>query len=208
MRTRLTLRSHMFQMWFPLGQTIPIGKLLAAFPRWILQARSNFAWLLARTFSPQCRGIASASVVYPLPLTDFELFLRSGPKLSKRAWSSLVTIRLLSQEREPTSTACPSPTTLTSSLAPRTNAYDELLRLQHDRKRKRTRREEVGDLYGKTNTPIGSPWPARVYPAFKSLFQQHHLGVEYALSAHSSLLEGYGLLDAPSTRTSLARVGH
>ena len=42
----------------PLGQTIPIGKLLAAFPRWILQARSNFAWLLARTFSLQCRSIA------------------------------------------------------------------------------------------------------------------------------------------------------
>ena len=96
----------------------------------------------------------------------------------------------VSREREPTSTACPSPTTLTSSLAPRTKAYDELLRLQHDRKRKRTRREEVGDLYGKTKSPIGSPWPARVSPAFKSLFQQHHLGVEYALSAHSSLLEG------------------
>ena len=42
----------------PLGQSIPTMKLLAAFPRWTLKARSNFSWILARTFSLRCRGHA------------------------------------------------------------------------------------------------------------------------------------------------------
>ena len=36
--------------------------------------------------------------------------------------------------------------------------------------------------------------PAELYPAFGSLYQGDHLGVEFALSAHGALLEDFGLL--------------
>ena len=41
--------------------------------------------------------------------------------------------------------------------------------------------------------------PERLYPCFNSLFQGDHLGVEFALKSHMTLLEGVGLLDC-STR--------
>ena len=79
----------------PLDQSIPMCRLLAAFPRWILRARCSFAWFLARTFSLHCWGLSPASVVYPLPLMDFGLFSGSGPKLSRRRWTSLARKRVL-----------------------------------------------------------------------------------------------------------------
>ena len=60
-----------------------------------MRARSTFAWLLARTFSLRGRGSSSASAVFPLPLLDFGLFARSGPRLSNRRWLSVVKRRVL-----------------------------------------------------------------------------------------------------------------
>lgn len=59
-------------------------------------------------------------------------------------------------------------------------------------------REVVGDRYGKPGLGrrrkgllVGE---TQVFPAFKSLYQGDHLGVEFALSSHSSMLEDWGLL--------------
>ena len=79
----------------PYSKSASSSCLLAAFPRWILRARSTFSWILARTFSLRCRGSTPASVVFPLPLMDFGLFQWSGPKLSRRRWASVVRKRLL-----------------------------------------------------------------------------------------------------------------
>ena len=75
---------------------------------------------------------------------------------------------------------------------------------------------EIEELYGIIREPVererhgdflGLPWRRnrksvlcrggleKVYASFKSLFQGDHLGVEYALQSHSSLLQGVGLLD-------------
>ena len=78
------------------SQTSTVPKILAAFPRWILQARTNFAAILARTFSIHCcDALTPASVVFPLPLMDFGLFRSSGPKLSSQRWRTLVRKRFL-----------------------------------------------------------------------------------------------------------------
>ena len=71
-------------------------KVAASMPRWILEAKTKFSSLLACSFSLQCRGSAPASIVFPLPLADFNLFAGDrGPKLSLRRWSTLVRKRLL-----------------------------------------------------------------------------------------------------------------
>ena len=70
-------------------------KVAASVPRWILKTRTKFSDLLARSFSLQCRGAASASIVFPLPLADFNLFSGGGPKRSLRKWSCLAKKRLL-----------------------------------------------------------------------------------------------------------------
>lgn len=56
-------------------------------------------------------------------------------------------------------------------------------------------REVVGDRYGKPGLGrrrkgllVGE---TQVFPAFKSLYQGDHLGVEFALSSHSSMLEDW-----------------
>ena len=79
----------------PLDQSIPICRLFASFPRWILKTRSSFSWFLARTFSLRCWGVTPASVVFPLPLMGFGLFSGSGPKLSHRRWTTLARKRVL-----------------------------------------------------------------------------------------------------------------
>ena len=54
-------------------------------------------------------------------------------------------------------------------------------------------REKVGDQYrGKPRSLLNEG--EVVYPCFASLFQGDHLGVEFALSSHSSMLESAGLL--------------
>lgn len=58
-------------------------------------------------------------------------------------------------------------------------------------------REETGDLlgHGGVKKKLGAI-AERAYPAFSSLFQGDHLGVEFALCAHQSLLEEESLLAA------------
>ena len=52
-----------------------------------------------------------------------------------------------------------------------------------------------GDRYGlKPKTVLLPEDISQVYPAFNSLFQGDHLGVEYALSSHCKMLEDAGLL--------------
>eukprot|EP00435_Cladocopium_sp_Y103_P032998 s1823_g8.t1 len=56
-------------------------------------------------------------------------------------------------------------------------------------------REVVGDKLGqKHERPVRGPFQGPLFPAFRSLFQGDHLGVEFALCAHQNLLEGVGLL--------------
>eukprot|EP00435_Cladocopium_sp_Y103_P023047 s3468_g5.t1 len=58
-----------------------------------------------------------------------------------------------------------------------------------------TRREVHGDRYGMTSRkPIKEKDITHVYAGFRSLFQGDHLGVEYALSAHETMLKRGGLL--------------
>ena len=54
------------------------------------------------------------------------------------------------------------------------------------------KREETGDILGEK--PLAAEDGGRLYPAFASLFQGDHLGVEYALSAHEKLLVDESLL--------------
>ena len=75
--------------------TTTVPKILAAFPRWILSSRTAFGALLAKTFHIQrSEAKTPASVAFPLPLADFNLFKRSGPKLSKRQWTCLLRKRM------------------------------------------------------------------------------------------------------------------
>lgn len=64
-------------------------------PRWISRTRTKFASLLAHTYSLQCRGQTSATIVFPLPLADFGIFSGGGPKLSRRRLTTLLRKRLL-----------------------------------------------------------------------------------------------------------------
>lgn len=75
--------------------TSTVPKVMAAFPRWILTARTPFSRFLARSFHLHPGETSSDSVVFPLPLADFGLFVRSGPKLSKRRWLCLLRKRVL-----------------------------------------------------------------------------------------------------------------
>ena len=75
--------------------SISFQSVAAALPRWILEAKTPFSAYLARTFSLQRRGVASPSVVFPLPLADVGIFKGGGPKLSRRRWMTLVRKRPL-----------------------------------------------------------------------------------------------------------------
>ena len=59
-------------------------------------------------------------------------------------------------------------------------------------------RHLVGDMYGKPKEKkrrgVLLTEDTKVFPCFASLFQGDHLGVEFALSSHCSLLADYGLL--------------
>lgn len=56
-------------------------------------------------------------------------------------------------------------------------------------------REIHGDRYHTSRKPLLAPKDVKhVYAGFKSLFQGDHLGVEYALASHSTLLRRAGLL--------------
>eukprot|EP00435_Cladocopium_sp_Y103_P041190 s587_g11.t1 len=80
-----------------------------------------------------------------------------------------------------------------------TKAHADLVaRLQQNPK---ASRDAVGDGFrsGLPKRSKKQKVPSEVYPAFKSLFQGDHLGVEFALRSHEVLLEGGGLLH-PSTR--------
>ena len=70
------------------SMTVP--RFLAALPRWILATRTQFASFLASTFFIQRWGSTPASVVFPLPFADFDIFASSGPKLSRRRWKCLL----------------------------------------------------------------------------------------------------------------------
>ena len=59
-------------------------------------------------------------------------------------------------------------------------------------------REIFGDCYGGSKRKPLLVEPAEAYPCFSSLLQGDHLGVEFALSAHASLLEDAGLLGRKS----------
>ena len=80
----------------PLHGTSTVPKILASMPRWILTSRTPFAALLAKSFSIQrCDASTPASVVFPLPLMDFDIFRGGGPKLSTRRWRTLLRKRFL-----------------------------------------------------------------------------------------------------------------
>ena len=78
-----------------------------------------------------------------------------------------------------------------------TKGYDDLIS-RHALKKSKDR-QDVGDLLGKVDSKVpsrrGVALPCDVYPAFKSLFQGDHLGVEFALSAHQGFLEEFGVLE-------------
>ena len=67
-----------------------------------------------------------------------------------------------------------------------------LLEHQDRLKQKRTRSQH-GDRLGMGPRPILSG-DEPLYPCFKAIFQGDHLGVEFALLGHASLLQSYGLL--------------
>lgn len=60
--------------------------------------------------------------------------------------------------------------------------------------KKKYKREDHGDRYHHPGPPLLLP-SGQVLAGFASLFQGDHLGVEYALRGHQSLLESVGLLD-------------
>lgn len=67
----------------------------ASLPRWILNAKTAFSSFLAKSFHIHRCGTCPSSVVFPLPLPECGLFDGSGPKLSRKKWTSLVKRRLL-----------------------------------------------------------------------------------------------------------------
>ena len=78
-----------------------------------------------------------------------------------------------------------------------TSAYGELLERDLASRRKRDR-TTCGDRFGLRERRKGLLVP-EVFPAFRSLFQGDHLGVEFALASHEQLLSDEGLL-LPSRR--------
>eukprot|EP00435_Cladocopium_sp_Y103_P062720 s916_g24.t1 len=72
-----------------------------------------------------------------------------------------------------------------------TTALNDLYKLL----REPVRPEDVGDRYGQKPKPILQGDSIKhVWAGFKSLFQGDHLGVEFALSSHTCLLQQHGLL--------------
>ena len=62
-----------------------------------------------------------------------------------------------------------------------------------DEGRRKRDRVFVGDRFGIKKAALSQP-PDSLYPAFRSLFQGDHLGVEFALASHEQLLLDEGLL--------------
>ncbi len=79
----------------PIQQSITFQSLAASLPRWILATRTRFAAYFATTFHLQCGDSVPSTVVFPLPLADFDLFRGGAPRLSKRRWLTLVRKRPL-----------------------------------------------------------------------------------------------------------------
>ena len=74
-----------------------------------------------------------------------------------------------------------------------TEAFEEMVKIG----KRPFSRDIDGDRYGMNPKKIiQGDKVEKVYGGFKSLFQGDHLGVEYALSAHSNLLRSFGLLGA------------
>eukprot|EP00435_Cladocopium_sp_Y103_P072682 s1267_g41.t1 len=80
------------------------------------------------------------------------------------------------------------------------SAFEGTAALEHFRKMqpRKKGRDEAGDRFGKERASLLVPDGSHLYPCFQSLFQGDHLGVEFALSAHGSLLEEAGLLGESS----------
>eukprot|EP00438_Fugacium_kawagutii_P027393 Skav208440 [mRNA] locus=scaffold1952:165682:170177:- [translate_table: standard] len=77
-----------------------------------------------------------------------------------------------------------------------TKAYKELL----DELARPRNPDDEGDRYGmKPRTILAEKDLRHLHAGFKSLFQGDHLGVEYALSSHTTLLQHAGLLDPDTT---------
>ena len=84
---------------------------------------------------------------------------------------------------------CGLPTNLLTS----TKAFDRFVALQAGKKNDRTK---IGDALGSVSRfPAGLPKrPSVLFPAFGSILQGDHGGVEYACQSHAGLLESIGLL--------------
>ena len=75
----------------------------------------------------------------------------------------------------------------------------EALKVLLDEVGQKTSRAVHGDRYGMQRRSVLTKGEiTNVYPGFKSLFQGDHLGVEFALSSHTTLLQSGGLLDDSS----------
>jgi hypothetical protein len=72
------------------------------------------------------------------------------------------------------------------------SAFSDALQCERSSKIGKRHREKVGDGFGGSacRDDYGDVW----FAAFGSLFQGDHLGVEFALEAHESLLKSQGLL--------------
>ena len=66
-----------------LGGTCEFIDWALCLPRWVLRSRCAFAHHLARSFSVRQQGVALPSVVFPLPIPFVDIFMSSGPQLSR-----------------------------------------------------------------------------------------------------------------------------
>ena len=78
-----------------------------------------------------------------------------------------------------------------------TRALEAAKQKEGSQRKRPVRGVNAGDGFGAVHVPAGCP--DKWYPAFGSLFQGDHLGVEFALQAHEGLLLQAGLLE-PSSR--------
>lgn len=98
-------------------------------------------------------------------------------------------------ERASTNTVFPS---FAASVFAGTTAH--LRFLEHfSRRRRKPKREEVGDFLGAPESLlVGPPDGQDVFACFSALFQGDHCGVDFACDSHSRLLEDFGCRDPQS----------
>ena len=121
-----------------------------------------------------------------VPVTDRRDFYHQASVSAERAVSNML------------------PFSYKSEVFAETVAFQKFLGRQNEGGRlvREKRGDGFRDLHEKNDktTRRASPaLPERLYPCFNSLFQGDHLGVEFALKSHMTLLENVGLLDS-STR--------